>query len=516
MMSLSFEPPSGENHLAAPISLWGGTEHHVPEIQHGLDLEGNVYASTGNGQHLLPSEVDIVERLRMLSSDPTADGFARIADLSGTNRSRVGALPPGPATGRGDWFSKLQERARQLEVGLETSTISEAEAKEPAALDEWLKGRRILTVAQNGTGDFETINAALAAVESGQAVEVLDEGPYEEFLTVPAVDDIGLFSRCRTTVVLAKWEPNEWSDFQDGWQIENTANLRLSGLRFDFQSPGENEDPPRVALWPAKGLCIEDCEVICLDSRGLQCAIFPWRTESFSSIRNCLFHNVQFARGCPQARKHAAFVAQLFCESNGQPHAESVNTSANPTAETTAILRNNVFVSSHRAPVSPRLYSWGTPGGGRLVCDHNTFFNSERVSSVVTALYGVPVRDLEWTNNLVFGSPKIGINHVLPADQQQIAQRWRVRGNIHENRFETVSPDWLPRDDRALNLQPIVTDLDSAAVFRIPTAGRSRRTDTNSHPGRRSATRTGPSRRRLVLDPAQTLATCGALEAMTG
>src|SRR5581483_9146504 len=51
---------------------------------------------------------------------------------------------------------------------------------EPPELDEWLKGRTILTVSQDGNGQFNTIQAAIDALQPGQAVEVLDRGPYRE------------------------------------------------------------------------------------------------------------------------------------------------------------------------------------------------------------------------------------------------------------------------------------------------------------------------------------------------
>src|SRR5207253_2499550 len=53
---------------------------------------------------------------------------------------------------------------------------------EPPPLEEWLEGRTVLTVAQDGTGQYKTIQAALNALKTGQVVKVLDRGPYREYL----------------------------------------------------------------------------------------------------------------------------------------------------------------------------------------------------------------------------------------------------------------------------------------------------------------------------------------------
>jgi len=46
-------------------------------------------------------------------------------------------------------------------------------------------GRRI-TVRQDGKGDFRTIQAAIDACHGGEVIEILDNGPYNEYLLIPA------------------------------------------------------------------------------------------------------------------------------------------------------------------------------------------------------------------------------------------------------------------------------------------------------------------------------------------
>lgn len=66
---------------------------------------------------------------------------------------------------------------------------------EPPPLDEWLKDRTVLTDAQDASGQFKTIQAALDALRPGHVVKVLDKGPYRELLDVRSPpDDTGLMS----------------------------------------------------------------------------------------------------------------------------------------------------------------------------------------------------------------------------------------------------------------------------------------------------------------------------------
>jgi hypothetical protein len=56
--------------------------------------------------------------------------------------------------------------------------------EEPPPLEEWLVGREILTVKQDGSAMFTKIQDALDALKTGQVVEVLDGGPYTERLVI--------------------------------------------------------------------------------------------------------------------------------------------------------------------------------------------------------------------------------------------------------------------------------------------------------------------------------------------
>ncbi|HTU92477.1 MAG TPA: protein kinase, partial [Gemmataceae bacterium] len=79
-----------------------------------------------------------------------------------------------------------------------------ARIPEPPPLAEWLKGRKVLTVAQDGSGQFKTIQAALDALKPHQVVKVLDRGPYRESgWTGGLPEDTGLISEEQTVVEAA-------------------------------------------------------------------------------------------------------------------------------------------------------------------------------------------------------------------------------------------------------------------------------------------------------------------------
>ena len=74
--------------------------------------------------------------------------------------------------------------------------------EEPPPLEEWLEGREIITVAKDGSSDFDSIQAALEALKPGQIVEVMDKGPYRESLRVADKNvDAGIVSAVRTVTI---------------------------------------------------------------------------------------------------------------------------------------------------------------------------------------------------------------------------------------------------------------------------------------------------------------------------
>jgi serine/threonine protein kinase/WD40 repeat protein len=129
---------------------------------------------------------------------------------------------------------------------------------EPPPLEEWLKGRKVLTVAQDGSGQFKTIQAALDALESGQVIKVLDRGPYHEQWHIPPnLRDAGLISEQQSEIQVTP--VGESKNTKRGWGIEfpRVKGFRLNGLC--FTSPWVGPRWTMVAWTQPSGLVVENC-----------------------------------------------------------------------------------------------------------------------------------------------------------------------------------------------------------------------------------------------------------------
>jgi WD40 repeat protein/regulation of enolase protein 1 (concanavalin A-like superfamily) len=147
-------------------------------------------------------------------------------------------------------------------------------AVEPLPLAEWLKGREVLTVAQDGSGKYRSLREAFQALKAGQAIKVLDKGPYRERLEGTPPANVGIVSEVGTRIELPDWKYVEripGYQHYDAWILTNTEGFRLSGLAFHFPEMPREAGNRSAAFGlnmegARKALTIDSCQF--RDSRG--------------------------------------------------------------------------------------------------------------------------------------------------------------------------------------------------------------------------------------------------------
>ena len=208
---------------------------------------------------------DLSAEPAFLSLDPKQPDYLRIvndsplatAGVGGTWPGYIGAFPPGPAPKEGDWFTRLRERWLNV-APTKGTTSAPKKFPDPPPLEEWLKGREVLTVAQDGSAQFKTIGAALRALKPHQAVRVLDRGPYFEFLRSQGLpDDTGLITETGCVIQAPDKSPGGPDDDWDH-QLAPLDGFRLHGFHFD-RLPGTRRGT--LYCGNISGLVIEHCRM---------------------------------------------------------------------------------------------------------------------------------------------------------------------------------------------------------------------------------------------------------------
>jgi hypothetical protein len=312
---------------------------------------------------------------------------------------------------------------------------------EPPLLAEWLKGRKILTVSQDGKGQFLTIQAALNALKPGQVVKVLDRGPYRESLRLEAVpEDTGLISEQNTLLELPQWESVAGHDFGavDGF--------RLNGFR--FLAPLRKQWSVLLRWGSPSGLVIEDC---CFDPQQF---LDPWPRVHSIQLK---FQGSHPIKEPIVVRRCAIYGGQLLIAGNS--------------TKAVILVENNYF---HKTATvycaSSRL--------GKLVLRHNVFdylgphfrdlkgdaTTLELSNNTITGprtqfLEGVPTGGVTVCNNIMCWGLSFN-NQEGAAQYRQAAQSWKVGHNcyldyeVKENPFPVFSKgatDLVDRADFVLN-----------------------------------------------------------------
>jgi len=359
----------------------------------------------------------------------------------------------------------------ETNTGDKTSRTDEGvHPTEPPPLDEWLKGRDILTVKQDGSAMFTTIQAALDALKPGQVVEVLDTGPYEEALVgLKLPDDTGLCSRVQT-VLTPQWTALVRSDEKiRGMELQLQGRFRMSGLA--VRSAAWNTAPNE---WQHFVLCmlecnrdatIDDCDLHVLppDDRppNIGAALgLKALGEARIQVTRCSLSSVG-AMADASSREIALF-------KNWFPDypAGTINVSGTRHGRIT-IVRNVFFEESHKSTVF-----FGTSENLR---QNSVVFESNTVLTGGQTLQGVPGQpnqELTLRNNILSGS--------IVANSPTLVSRtapphWKIAGNLWRRQVAADNAFTIPETPVADDTIFLTTDRngrdfgrirpDSAAVF---------------------------------------------------
>lgn len=325
---------------------------------------------------------------------------------------------------------------------------------EPPPLTEWLKGRKVLTVSQDGKGQFKTIQAALDALKSGQVVKVLDRGPYRERLVYAIIpENAGLISEQGTVLEIPQW------DGFAGHEFGSANGFRLNG--FELRAPAKQEFAA-ISTWGPSGLVIENC-------------FFKSAGDSIASI------NLDISRWWSETPPSAAWIRNCVIEN-------SLTTVGKDRFRSTVVVEQNYFHESG--------HIWCEAELRKFLVRHNIF---DRGSVLLKNLKEPPAA-LEFTNNTILGTtrfvkfaPTRGVtihNNIIAKGiaftegawnfREDAEKNWKVGHNcyrgydkIREEVFPKVATDY-PQEPKFLSNDPTNWDyLRLPAESELATAGAS-------------------------------------------
>ncbi len=353
-------------------------------------------------------------------------------------------------------FSSWQLRVYEghAQILRQRAATAPVQIPEPPPLAEWVKGRKILTVSQDGKGQFKTIQAALDALKPHEVVKVLDRGPYRErlvYTTIP--ENAGLISEQGTVLEIPQW------DGFAGHEFGSANGFRLNG--FELRAPAKQEFAA-ISTWGPSGLVIENC-------------FFKSAGDYIASI------NLDISRWWSETPPSAAWIRNCVIEN-------SLTTAGKDKFRSTVVVEQNYFHESG--------HIWCEAELRKFLVRYNIF---ER-GSVSLKNLKVPPAALEFTNNTMLGTtrfvkfaPTRGVtihNNIIAKGiaftegawsfREDAEKNWKVGHNcyrgydkIREEVFPKVATDY-PQEPKFLSNDPTNLDyLRLPAESELATAGAS-------------------------------------------
>lgn len=392
----------------------------------------------------VPDDAKVEIRNRHTSDDKPSGTTSKSPKTTSTKPASGGLSPKAPHTEHEDRFADRADWP-----------VWAKEIKEPPPLEEWLKGRKELTVKQDGSAMFTTIQAALDKVQPGEVIRVLDKGPYRERLigNRKAFENYGLFSNQNTVVELGDWGINSGAkETPLGHDFGGLKNVRLHGFTF-LCIPTEAATSTPLHIFDSPGFCLENCLFLShtsepIDSRRQWCHIFFGDKKSPGHslcVRQCVF-DLPLQLGGLEAPASAIVKNNVFHWRHATNLPLGVNLAA---ASHSVIITHNVFASAQENAMTHPIQlggPQGEEGDDRLLVTHNTL--SHPGDTTVNVIYGSPGREIEISSNLLstrslgagFGA---GAETLAPLARQhwKVQNNWGGAGTDHSRWVPLTDPD---------------------------------------------------------------------------
>lgn len=418
---------------------------------------------------------------------PVADGPLASGGAGGDLPSYIGPLAPQPDAPENAWFAELN-RDWKHEVG---PRLKPDDIAAPPPLEEWLKGRKIRTVAQDGSAEFKTIGEAQAVLQPGQAIHMLDRGPYHETFEREWPADTGLVSNVGTHIEFTKWNGTPAGTAgkmnYTGLYFSVTDGLRLSGLRFSGPKlPDDAELAWALVIRSRGAVTVENCVI-------LGNPPFDFTPQAYDGH---LFVGISFNKNyVPRSAPLAMCVRDSWiggrlsfdgeCRGNLLVERNCITSWGSdglvlPGQAEDVVVRHNVVAATFGTVLMDR---WGHPTGarpeGRYLIANNVFLAEEHPLGVYAAFPGPlnalapPAKNVRVENNVLWSRAGNGL--ALNAADFSVAEKsWHVGHNVY-----AVEPKpWrdapaLPRQgtDRIESKPFLSDDQDSGDYLRIPASG---------------------------------------------
>jgi hypothetical protein len=469
----------------------------------------NLYTTTPkalNAYPLIPG--DIVVAAPFLSTDRNHRDYLRLnpAVLPKDDNDKpiqFGALPPGPAPPEGDWFTRLQERWKEARADLERMGLAEEEASagdkemgrqgatsspplplspsppllpDLTPLDQWLQGREILTVKQDGTAMFTKIQDALDKAKPGQVVKILDRGPYRERLTKDSFSDGGLISESNTIIEPSDYEQGELNGdpLLSAHRFPGSPGLRIAGIDFVFR-----ESVQTRGVHSNSALTVEECRFRFENppSKGIHAGLDLGATgrggwEVAAAIRDCEFRGggLYSYNHKPQPPTQVIVVRRnLFSGDGGR----TGNGIAIRSSHKAFVCEQNVFVAAGQNCIV--IASRDQPAAGSRVRIANNLFMNARTSVVVA--YDRRFEGVTFDRNLIAAVPFHAVDSA--SQETEPFKDWRVSNNWFVSTEDEWTKGFLAADpsNRTGSLNFLSTDPSHRDYLRLPAASPAAQSD---------------------------------------